>query len=93
MSEAMQVLNWIPQVKSNNISIENANRMRPRLLTHLKLRYISTKEDNFKRMMLYFRILAPDSLNIVNQDMDGKGITETNLLFSYNVNDSEFVLK
>ena len=40
--ETMDVLNWIPQVKSNNISIESTNRIKPRLLTTLKLRYIST---------------------------------------------------
>ena len=44
-------------------------------------------------MLLYFRILEPNSLNIVNQDMNDKGITETNLPFWYNVNDNEFILK
>jgi hypothetical protein len=44
-------------------------------------------------MVLYFRILEPNSLNIVNKDMNDKGITETNLPFWYNVNDNEFVLK
>ena len=64
-----------------------------RLLTTSKLRYISTKEDDFKRMISYFRILEPNSLNIVYKDMNDKGITETNLPFWYNVNDNEFVLK
>ena len=59
----------------------------------MKLKYISTKEDNFKRMVLYFRILEPNSLNIVNKDMNDKGITETNLPFWCNVSDNEFVLK
>ena len=42
MSEeaTMNVLNWIPQVKSNNISIESTNRIKPKLLTKLKLIYI-----------------------------------------------------
>ena len=40
-------------------------------------------------MVLYFRILEPNSLNIVNQDMNDKGITETSLHFWYNVNDNE----
>ena len=53
---------------------------------------MSTKEDNFKRVVLYFRILEPNSFNIVNQCMNDKGITETNLPFWY-VNDDEFVLK
>ena len=44
----MNVLNSIPQVKSNNISIESTNRIKPRLLTELKLEYISTKEENFR---------------------------------------------
>ena len=43
--------------------------------------------------MLYFRIVEPDSPNIVNQDMNGKGITETTLPFWYNVNDNECILK
>ena len=80
--ETMDGLNWIPQVKTNNVSIERKNRIKPRLLTKLKLNiyiYISAKEDNFKRMVLYFRILEPNSLNIVKQDMNDKGITETNL--------------
>ena len=94
MSETtMQGLNWIPQITSNSISIDNTNRIKARLLTTLKLKYISTKEDNFKRMMLYFKILEPDSLNIVNQDMNDKGITDTTLPFWYNVNDEEFILK
>ena len=32
----MNVLNWIPQLKSNNNSIESTNRSKPRLLTTLK---------------------------------------------------------
>ena len=43
--------------------------------------------------MLDFRILEPVSLNIVNQDMNDKGTSETNLPFWYNVNDNEFILK
>jgi len=81
--ETMNVLNWTPQVESNKISVRNTNRIKTRLLTTLKLKYISTKEDNFKRMMLYFRILEPNSLNIVNKDMNDKGNTETNLPFWY----------
>ena len=89
----MQGLNWIPQIKSNNTSIENTNRIKTILLTKLKLKYISTKEDNVKRMVLHFRILEPHSLNIVNQYMNDKGITETNLPFWCNVNDNGFTLK
>ena len=89
----MQGLNWIPQVKSNNMSIESTNRIKPRLLTKLKQKYISTKEDNFKSMLLYFRILEPNALNMFNKYMNDKGITETNLPFWYNVNDNEFILK
>ena len=89
----MNVLNWIPQVKSNYISLEITNIIKPRLLTTLKLKYISRKEDNFKRIVLYFRILEPNSLNIVNQNMNDKGITETNLPLWYNVNDNESILK
>ena len=55
--ETMDAFNWITQVKSNNMSIESTNRIEPRLLAILKLRCRSTKEDNFKRMVLYFRIL------------------------------------
>ena len=91
--ETMYVLNWIQQVKSNKISIESTNRIKPRLLTALKLKCMSTKEDSLKIMVLYFRILEPNSLNIVNRDMNGKGITETNLPFWYNVNDNEFKLE
>ena len=32
-------------------------------------------------MLLYIRILETNSLNIVNKDMNDKGITETNLPF------------
>ena len=77
----MDVLNWIPQVKSNNISIQSANRMKPRLLTTLKSKYISTKEDNFKSMVSYFKILEANSLNLVNKYRNDKGITETSLPF------------
>ena len=79
----MNVLNWIPQVKSNNISIESTSRLKPILLTALKLKSISTKEDNFKRTVLYLRILEPNPLNIVNQDMSDRGITGTSLPFWY----------
>ena len=85
----MNVLNWIPQVKSNNMSIESTNRIKPRLLTALKLKYVS----NFKIMVLYSRILERSSLNIVSKDMNDKGITETNLPFWYNLHDNEFILK
>ena len=44
-------------------------------------------------MVLHVRISEPDSLNIVSQDMNDKGITETTLLFQQNVNDNEFILK
>ena len=89
----MNVLNWTPQVKSNNISIESTSRIKPRLLTKLKLIYIyiSTNEDKFKIMVLYFKILEPNSLNIVNKYMNDKGITQTNLPFWYNMNDNEFL--
>ena len=73
--ETMNILNWIPQVNSNNISIENTDRIKPRLLTILKLKYISTKEDNFKRIVLYCTILEHNLLNIVNPDMNDKGMT------------------
>ena len=43
-------------------------------------------------MVLYFRILEPDSLKVVNQDMHEKGITEANLFFG-NVNDNECISK
>ena len=42
--ETMNVLNWIPQVKSNNMSIESTHRIKPRLLTTLKLIYIYIKQ-------------------------------------------------
>ena len=48
----------------------------------MKLKYILTKEYIFKIMVLYFRIIEPNSLNIVNQDMNDKSITETDLPFS-----------
>ena len=86
-------LNWIPQVKSNDTSIEKTNRLKPTLSTKLSLKYISIKKDNFKRMMLYFRVLDPDSLNIVHEDMQQKSITETNLPFWYNTDDEEYILK
>ena len=89
----MRGLNWIPQITSNNTSIEGTNRIKTRILTKLKLKYISTKEDSFKRMVLYFRILEPVSVNIVNQDMKDKSISDANLPFWYNVNDNEFILK
>ena len=86
-------LNWIPQVKSNDISIEKTNRVKPTLSTKLSLKYISIKKDNFTRLMLYFRVLDPDSLNIVNEDMQQKSITQTNLPFWYNTDDEEYILK
>ena len=88
----MNGLNWIPQLKSNNTSIENTNRKK-KYQQQLRLTYISTNEDNFKRMVLYLKILEPDALNVVDQDMNDKGITETNLPFWYSVNDNELILK
>ena len=64
IEETMNGFSWIPQVKSNTTWIESTNRMKTRLLAKLKLKYISTKEDDFKRMVLYLRRLGPDSLNI-----------------------------
>ena len=54
---------------------------------------MSTKEDNSKRMPLYFRILEPNSWNIVSKDMNDKGNKESNLPLLYNINDNEFILK
>ena len=59
----------------------------------MRLKYTSTREDNFQRIVLYFRILEPNSLSIVNQGMNDKDITETSLPFWYNVNDNEVVLE
>ena len=36
--ETMKVLKWIPQVKSNNISIESTYRIKTRVLTTLRLK-------------------------------------------------------
>ena len=44
-------------------------------------------------MVLYFGILESNSLNIVNQYMNDKGSTDTNLPFWYNVNDNDFILR
>ena len=44
-------------------------------------------------MLLYFRILEPHALNIVNQDMNEKGIIETNVPFWSNGNDNKFIFK
>ena len=71
-SGLMDSLNWIPQVRTNHDSVDNANRYRPILTTNLTLKHLSSKEDNFKRLMLYFKVLDPQSLNIVNQDMNEK---------------------
>ena len=79
--ETVNVLNWIPQVRSNNISMESANIMKPRLSRKLKLKYMSTKEGHFKRMVLCFRILEPNSLNLVNQDMNGKRYSRNKFAF------------
>ena len=69
-SETMDSLNWVPQVKTNHDSVDNKNRYKPRLTTNLTLKYLSSKEDNFKRLILYFKVLDPQSLNIVNHDMN-----------------------
>jgi hypothetical protein len=92
-SEAMDSLNWIPQVKTNHDSVDNTNRYKPRLTTNLALKYLSSKEDNFKRLILYFKVLEPELLNIVNQDMNEKNIVSKNLPFWYNIDDNEYVLK
>jgi len=47
VSETMDGLNWIPQVRTNHDSVDNTNRYRPRLTTNLTLKYLSSKEDNF----------------------------------------------
>ena len=36
----MKGFNWIPQLESNNTSINSTNRMKTRLLTKLKLKYM-----------------------------------------------------
>ena len=92
-SDKMESLNWIPQVRTNNDSVDNTNRYKPRLTTKLTLKYLLCKEDNFKRLMLYFKVLEPDSLNIVNQDMNEKNIVSKNLPFWYNIDDNEYILK
>ena len=74
--------------QSNNMSFESTSKIKPRLLTTLKLKYVSTNEDNFKRVMMNFRTLEPNSLNIVNKDMNDKGHAETTLPFWYNINDN-----
>ena len=93
VSETMDGLNWIPQVRTNHDSVDNTNRYRPRLTTNLTLKYLASKEDNFKRLILYFKVLEPESLNIVNQDMNEKNIVSKNLPFWYNIDDNEYVLK
>ena len=45
---------------------------------YLDIKYIPTKEDNVKIMVLRLEL---DPLNIVNQDVNDKGITETSLPF------------
>ena len=45
--ETMNVLNWIPPAKSNNMSIESANRIKPRLLPALKSIYIYQQKKIF----------------------------------------------
>ena len=77
----MEVLSWIPQVKSNNISIESTNRMKPRLLTTLKLDIYQQKKIILKEWWCISKILEPHSLSIVNNDMNDQGITQTNLPF------------
>ena len=39
--DKMNVFKWIPQLKSNNISIESTKQIKPKLLTALKLKRIS----------------------------------------------------
>ena len=46
MSEESKInaLNWIPQLKSNDMSIDSTNRIKPRLSTALKLeKYINKR--------------------------------------------------
>ena len=44
-------------------------------------------------MILYFKVLEPESLNIVNQYMNEKNIVSKNLPFWYNIDVNEYVLK
>ena len=92
-SGLMDSLNWIPQVRTNHDSVDNTNRYKPKLTTNLTLKYLSCKEDNFKRLIFYFKVLDPQSLNIVNHDMNEKNIVSTNLPFWNNIDDNEYVLK
>ena len=86
-------LNWIPQTSNNNESIQKTDKLKPKLTSTLKLKYISSKEDNFKRIMLYFRVVEPDNLNIVKQDIDNKKLTDVKLPFWYNTDDNEYIIK
>ena len=63
------------------------------MTTNLTLKYLSSKADNFERLILYFKVLEPELLNIVNQDMNDKNIVSKNLPFWYNIDDNEYVLK
>ena len=42
---------------------------------------------------MYFKVLEPESLNIVNQDMNEKHIASKSLPFWYNIDVNEYVLK
>ena len=53
-SDKVDSLNWSPQVRTNSGSEENTDRCTPRLATNLSLKYLSSKGDNFERLMLYF---------------------------------------
>ena len=86
----MESLNWIPQVRTHNDSVDNTNRYKPRLTNKLSLKYSLCTEDNFKRFILCFKVLEPDSLNIVTQDMNEKGTVAKNLPFCYNIDDTEY---
>jgi len=86
-------LNWIPQTKNNDESLQKTDKLKPKLTSNLKLKYISSKEDNFKRIMLYFRVVEPNNLNIVKQDIDNKKLDDAKLPFWYNTDDNEYIIK
>ncbi len=80
-------MSWIPEFNSNNL-------IRFALYTNIDTIYLTKQIDKYNRNLLFFKVLNPDSLNVIYTDIKARNLNVENVKLSFfKNNNNEIILR
>ena len=78
-------MSWIPEFNSNNL-------IRFALYTNIDTIYLTKQIDKYNRNLLFFKVLNPDSLNVIYTDIKARNLNVENVKLSFFKNDNNEII-